>query len=250
MARTADSSGTESRQRTLPLDLCRAKSSEADLNGSNDAMAQSYCSTPQSPQAVSDQTVEERSRSAHNGLGKTLPGIAYVFGKATGPEAASSGIQQQASGNTPAFDSSNHYSGRSHQQSPSTSGSCASTSETRHYHGESMDCLCHSLEITNHSAAGSLLFSRSEESGRRLVVKFAGSRDIGDEGLCHIYDDGTYIPAYVNGEWVTPALGLTKSGKPRKRLEQACKSCNGKKVKCEPGHPKCRQCEKTQIDCV
>lgn len=45
--------------------------------------------------------------------------------------------------------------------------------------------------------------------------------------------------------------GLTKAGKARKRLEQACVSCRKKKTKCEPvsSSSKCLPCEKNGIEC-
>ena len=45
--------------------------------------------------------------------------------------------------------------------------------------------------------------------------------------------------------------GLTKAGKARKRLEQACVSCRKKKTKCEPtsSSSKCSPCEKSGSEC-
>lgn len=250
MAKKTCSSSAESRQRTLPLELCRPESNNVDLNGSDGAMTQSCCSTLQSPQAISDQTGEDCNRSAHDSPEITIPGIDYVIGKTTEPERPSSSIQQQASGNGSTSGGSDHNLGQRQQQSPSASGSCVSTSKTRHHYGEPINCSCYNLEITNHGATGFPLLPGSEDSGRPRAVLYEGSGDIGNEGLCHIYSDGTYIPAYVNGVRVNPELGLTKIGNPRKRLGRACINCNSKKVKCERGLSKCRQCEKTQIDCI
>lgn len=69
------------------------------------------------------------------------------------------------------------------------------------------------------------------------------------EGLCYIYEDGTYCRAIIDGEPVNPSWGITKAGKPRKRLAQACLTCREKKIKCEPGYPKCHQCAKSQRVC-
>jgi hypothetical protein len=59
--------------------------------------------------------------------------------------------------------------------------------------------------------------------------------------------------------WPNPAAatvvespwGLTKAGKARKRLEQACVNCRKKKTKCEPmnSSSKCLPCEKNGSDC-
>jgi hypothetical protein len=76
-----------------------------------------------------------------------------------------------------------------------------------------------------------------------------GQREIQGEGLCYIYEDGTYCRAIIDGETVNPDWGITKAGKPRKRLAQACLTCREKKIKCEPGYPKCLQCAKSQRLC-
>ena len=46
-------------------------------------------------------------------------------------------------------------------------------------------------------------------------------------------------------------FGVTKAGKARKRLEQACVSCRKKKTKCEPtsSSSKCLPCDKTGSEC-
>ncbi|BDD58782.1 hypothetical protein MAP00_004033 [Monascus purpureus] len=48
----------------------------------------------------------------------------------------------------------------------------------------------------------------------------------------------------VNANW-----GITKAGKPRKRLAQACLTCREKKIKCQPNLPRCDQCQKSGRDC-
>lgn len=87
--------------------------------------------------------------------------------------------------------------------------------------------------------------SRAPVRQSRLV----GQRDVPGEGLCYIYEDGTYCRAIIDGEPVNPSWGITKAGKPRKRLAQACLTCREKKIKCEPGFPKCHQCAKSQRVC-
>lgn len=76
-----------------------------------------------------------------------------------------------------------------------------------------------------------------------------GQREIPGEGLCYLYEDGSYCRAVIDGEPVNPSWGITKAGKPRKRLAQACLTCREKKIKCEPGYPKCHQCAKSQRAC-
>jgi len=74
-------------------------------------------------------------------------------------------------------------------------------------------------------------------------------RDVPGEGICYVYEDGTYCRAIIDGEPVNPSWGITKAGKPRKRLAQACLTCREKKIKCEPGFPKCHQCAKSHRAC-
>ncbi|KAG9193258.1 hypothetical protein G6011_03293 [Alternaria panax] len=92
---------------------------------------------------------------------------------------------------------------------------------------------------------------RLEGSSRAPVrsSRCVGQRDIPGEGPCYVYEDGTYCRAIIDGEAVNPSWGITKAGKPRKRLAQACLTCREKKIKCEPGIPKCHQCSKSQRVC-
>lgn len=69
------------------------------------------------------------------------------------------------------------------------------------------------------------------------------------EGPCWIYEDGSVVPKAINGEAVIPEWGVTKAGKPRKRLAIACSTCREKKIKCDPREPKCVQCEKSGREC-
>ncbi|KAB8360772.1 hypothetical protein FH972_024506 [Carpinus fangiana] len=68
-------------------------------------------------------------------------------------------------------------------------------------------------------------------------------------GECYIRSDGSYVPCLINNEPVNPEFGVTKAGKPRKRLAQACMTCREKKIKCQPGEPKCVQCTKVNREC-
>jgi hypothetical protein len=76
-----------------------------------------------------------------------------------------------------------------------------------------------------------------------------GQQQVAGEGLCYVFDDGSYCRVVIDGEPVNPSWGITKAGKPRKRLAQACLTCREKKIKCEPGYPKCHQCAKSQRAC-
>jgi hypothetical protein len=93
---------------------------------------------------------------------------------------------------------------------------------------------------------------RRLESTSRAPIRSSrcvGQREIPGEGICYVYEDGTFCRAIIDGEAVNPSWGITKAGKPRKRLAQACLTCREKKIKCEPGFPKCHQCAKSQRVC-
>lgn len=74
-------------------------------------------------------------------------------------------------------------------------------------------------------------------------------RYVAGEGLCYVYEDGSRVQKYIDGENVNPQWGVTKAGKPRKRLAQACTTCREKKIKCDPSSPKCIQCQKFGREC-
>ncbi|KAL2826006.1 hypothetical protein BDW59DRAFT_69235 [Aspergillus cavernicola] len=74
-------------------------------------------------------------------------------------------------------------------------------------------------------------------------------RYITGEGLCYIYADGSHCPKSIDGIHVNANWGITKAGKPRKRLAQACLTCREKKIKCHPNLPKCDQCQKSGREC-
>jgi hypothetical protein len=128
---------------------------------------------------------------------------------------------------------------------PSSTASAMSASSdpmgtlpSQHPHDDSMDMGKPMRRRTD-------ILSRAPVRSSRCV----GQRDIPGEGLCYVYEDGTYCRAVIDGEPVNPSWGITKAGKPRKRLAQACLTCREKKIKCEPGYPKCHQCAKSQRAC-
>ena len=73
--------------------------------------------------------------------------------------------------------------------------------------------------------------------------------EVPGEGRCWVYEDGSVVPKAINGELVIPEWGVTKAGKPRKRLAIACSTCREKKIKCDPQEPRCVQCEKSGREC-
>lgn len=84
---------------------------------------------------------------------------------------------------------------------------------------------------------------------QRQLVYVVEERVVEGEGVCYIYSDGSHCPKYRNGELVNANWGVTKAGKPRKRLAQACLTCRSKKIKCIPNLPKCDQCRRSGRNC-
>lgn len=87
-------------------------------------------------------------------------------------------------------------------------------------------------------------FATMSPTGTQTLRRLTGEQIVPGEGPCYVYEDGTYCRTVVEGEPVNPHWGLTKAGRPRKRLAEACLTCRLKKIKCEPDRPKCVQCEK------
>lgn len=81
-------------------------------------------------------------------------------------------------------------------------------------------------------------------TGTQFLPRFVRQADVPGEGLCYFYDDGTHCKTVIDGEVVNAHWGVTKAGKPRKRLAIACITCREKKIKCDPDFPRCVQCEK------
>ena len=91
--------------------------------------------------------------------------------------------------------------------------------------------------------------TNSDVSIHPLGRKVLREEIIPGKGLCYVYDDGSHIPKTIDSEPVNPQWGITKAGKPRKRLAQACTTCREKKIKCDPNFPKCLQCQKFGREC-
>ncbi|KAL8945245.1 MAG: hypothetical protein Q9211_000204 [Gyalolechia sp. 1 TL-2023] len=81
------------------------------------------------------------------------------------------------------------------------------------------------------------------------LPRVVGEQDIPGEGPCWVYEDGSICRKIIDGEAVNAQWGVTKAGKPRKRLAIACTTCREKKIKCDPGEGKCQQCEKFGREC-
>ncbi|ODA78394.1 hypothetical protein RJ55_05775 [Drechmeria coniospora] len=81
-------------------------------------------------------------------------------------------------------------------------------------------------------------------TGSHFLPRFVRAAEVPGEGLCYFYDDGSHCKTVIDGEVVNAHWGVTKAGKPRKRLAIACVTCREKKIKCDPDYPRCVQCEK------
>ncbi|ORY71619.1 uncharacterized protein BCR38DRAFT_331693 [Pseudomassariella vexata] len=81
-------------------------------------------------------------------------------------------------------------------------------------------------------------------TGTHFLPRFVRQAEVQGEGLCYFYDDGSHCKTVIDGEQVNAHWGVTKAGKPRKRLAIACLTCREKKIKCDPDFPRCVQCEK------
>ncbi|RDW93068.1 Zn(II)2Cys6 transcription factor [Aspergillus mulundensis] len=104
--------------------------------------------------------------------------------------------------------------------------------------------------IPSSSPAESTHLTATGKSAKPQVrLHVVDERYIEGEGLCYIYADGSHCPKIVDGMPVNANWGITKAGKPRKRLAQACLTCREKKIKCHPNLPKCDQCQKSGREC-
>ncbi|KAG7413373.1 putative transcriptional regulatory protein [Fusarium oxysporum f. sp. raphani] len=81
-------------------------------------------------------------------------------------------------------------------------------------------------------------------TGTHFLPQFVRAAEVPGEGMCYFYDDGSHCKTVIDGEAVNAHWGVTKAGKPRKRLAIACVTCREKKIKCDPDYPRCVQCEK------
>jgi len=94
--------------------------------------------------------------------------------------------------------------------------------------------------------------SRNQQEGPSVtqhIPRAVREEIIPGEGPCYVYEDGSHCRKVIDGETVHANWGVTKAGKPRKRLAIACMTCREKKIKCDPNWPKCLQCDKFGREC-
>ncbi|KAI9722977.1 MAG: hypothetical protein M1812_001426 [Candelaria pacifica] len=126
-------------------------------------------------------------------------------------------------------------------------------------YGHSRDLSSHSFTSERHSSHDSVQTQHSianltllrgkpgeTTSSGEPLPHFVHEQNLPGEGPCYFYDDGSHCKTIIDGEQVNPHWGVTKAGKPRKRLAIACLTCREKKIKCDPEFTdsKCVQCEK------
>ena len=107
-----------------------------------------------------------------------------------------------------------------------------------------------SLDNFTHSQPGRTAYQAPNESENFRRSHINLERAVPSESPSYIPENTMYFnPAHGNLE-VSP-WGMTKAGKPRKRLGQACTSCREKKIKCDPRswNSKCIPCQKYGIEC-
>lgn len=158
----------------------------------------------------------------------------------------SESFPQQQTGNLPSLSQVAMHSPRdmAHHAATRSDPSAASFQHGQSpYHGASYhENLSSAGDISSPESA-----SRTQaQSSLPLVID---ERYVEGEGMCYFYADGSHVPKLINGVLVNANWGVTKAGKPRKRLAQACLTCREKKIKCQPNLPKCDQCQKSGREC-
>lgn len=100
------------------------------------------------------------------------------------------------------------------------------------------------VAVSSESATGKDGLGPKIWTGSHFLPRFVRAAEVPGEGMCYFYDDGSHCKTVIDGEAVNAHWGVTKAGKPRKRLAIACVTCREKKIKCDPDYPRCIQCEK------
>ncbi len=112
---------------------------------------------------------------------------------------------------------------------------------------------------TSHKSSGHPTYSKSEQIASPSAVDGNLARPRGPSAQAPFSsrepsgtptDDSARLSTSNTNSTLSP-WGVTKAGKARKRLEQACINCRKKKTKCEPrsSSSKCSPCEKSGSDC-
>ncbi len=113
-------------------------------------------------------------------------------------------------------------------------------STSSHYYQPGASSYDQSIE----PSLGSGQMVRDPANNAKPLPRLVGEQLIPGEGPCWVYEDGSICKKVIDGEPVNAQWGVTKAGRPRKRLAIACTTCREKKIKCDPAEPKCVQCTK------
>lgn len=129
-----------------------------------------------------------------------------------------------------------------------------SVSQTQHEAAVSNSTQNYPDQSSKHEAPANPVMSHEQSPSHRAnsikpLPRVVGESDVPGEGPSWIYEDGSTCKKVIDGEEVNAQWGVTKAGKPRKRLAIACTTCREKKIKCDPAEPKCVQCEKFGREC-
>ena len=103
--------------------------------------------------------------------------------------------------------------------------------------------------VSANLAGSSERSEKSVDNPLKLQPRVVREDVLPGEGPVWVYDDGSTCPKVIDGEPVNAEWGVTKAGKPRKRLALACTTCREKKIKCQPAFPKCALCDKFGREC-
>lgn len=203
-------------------------------------------SPPTYPQAYSSSSTERREPSyAYRHHEPSLSSQLSPTGVHERIKGRSESLPQPQTGNLPPLSqvASLHSSGDMRHHTPTRSDPSA----VGYPHGQ---LPFHSTPFHDKLPSGEL--SSPEASGRHektVRPHVVDERYIEGEGICYVYADGSHCPKAIDGIPVNANWGVTKAGKPRKRLAQACLICREKKIKCQPNLPKCDQCQKSGREC-
>ncbi|KOS37035.1 hypothetical protein ACN38_g12190 [Penicillium nordicum] len=111
----------------------------------------------------------------------------------------------------------------------------------------------HSASSHDQAPSGELSSPESSNLSRNQPLRpHVVDERVIDGELCFVYADGSFCPKFIDGTPVNANWGVTKAGRPRKRLGLACLTCREKKIKCNPNPtPKavCDQCRKSGREC-
>ena len=124
-----------------------------------------------------------------------------------------------------------------------------------HYHSRIPQPKGDSRHILKSPPPLHMALSINSEASRRTLAhpSTTGTQEQASPHLQGVQSRDDFRQSMLHSEspGIPPRWGMTKAGKVRKRLAQACESCRKKKTRCEPRakRMKCLPCEKTGNSC-